>query len=982
MQPQASKRTAVVAWVFFALAALLFLSSLAAAYLMNRTGINEIIVDRAGNVALIAGKQLETIVENGDNRTWEIPEALARNSIAVSDGLDGYIIGAASSREIARLTMTGQPLWTCTLPEEAGFISDIALSAGRILVGTGYGIWVVSINGAIEGRLELSDFGFDSQAQPVIMSVTPFDELAIADLDSKSILVYDESAALERIFWLDQVAIKGLVPEAILAMTKEVFIIAGKIAGFPVLVKFDAATGSAILLELPDEEWKGSVRLRSIPDGFVVCDIDRGFLWSYGADGNLAGAYQMEFLGLNSVDREFWKSLHRLLIWSATFAAVWSLIGFFASWILHRKTLSNPGLWALFAPPIGLSVLSATEKEEYSKKLFGTLICSLLGLVIFLAGCNVLWHMDINDFAHSIERTWHKTNAAIKKIQPAPDSIYDTYLSDAAAYTSGPTPEERYLLAVWYLRNNKGQTQLIDAGIKELSLAAAESGYSFYELYGAAVANKPWPAKTQADNIIPAIGSVSGGRTPWFSGGEGEIHLVPVGPLDSNLVRRLQNELNNRINRTCIVMEPVSLDFSNIDAANGRFLSSQFLKSYDTEKAIWTFAIVDSQLDSLALSEIAPENRISILSLSAISQDNPLSSEQRINRIMRQVLEHLGAAANFAWSQNDHADCRTYRSKTNAQLDSAVSQPDDVCRQRIEAAMDLWAYFSSEDPQALEQVWAEKGPDTGAILPVLIRDAAIKLWSGQKAQALEILTKTDNMDTSFRLIDELLAAAKTRLSGEFAEPVYDPENRKWAGAFMINVADGLQNIFPEEAIYFGERARRLEWTSWQVDRVIGIACMAAGAYQQALTHLSKAVQESTFDEQTFAYYALASIAAGESVPARKTLESLTASTDVSKSKAGGAWFALGLLEMHSKDMYRAVTAFRKAARLLPEWPLPYERLAKAWESLGLKKQADASRERFYKMGGKSVIDFERYSTVASLQTKELSETGEPDDSQQ
>src|SRR5690606_15580569 len=88
MQPQASKRTAVVAWVFFALAALLFLSSLAAAYLMNRTGINEIIVDRAGNVALIAGKQLETIVENGDNRTWEIPEALARNSIAVSDGLD------------------------------------------------------------------------------------------------------------------------------------------------------------------------------------------------------------------------------------------------------------------------------------------------------------------------------------------------------------------------------------------------------------------------------------------------------------------------------------------------------------------------------------------------------------------------------------------------------------------------------------------------------------------------------------------------------------------------------------------------------------------------------------------------------------------------------------------------------------------------------------------------------------------------------
>jgi len=961
MQPQASKRTAVVAWVFFALAALSFLSSLGAAYLGNRTGISEIIIDRAGNVALIAGKQLETIVENGDNRTWEIPEVLSHNSIAVSDGLDGYIIGAASSREIGRFTMTGHPLWTCTLPEEAGSISDIALSAGRIFVGTGFGIWVVSINGTIEGRLELSDFGFDSQGQPVIMSVTPLDELAIADLDSKSILIYDKSNVLQQISWLDRVAVKGLAPEAILAMTKDVIIIAGKIAGYSVLAKFDAATGSAVLLELPGEVWKGSVRLRSIPEGFVICDIDRSFLWSYGADGSFMGAYQKEFMGINSVDKEFWKSLCRILIWIAVFSAAWSLIGFLAAWILRRKTLTYPGLWALIAPPIGLSILSATEKEEYSKKVAGTLICSVLGLLVFLAGCNVLWQMDVADFSNSVSRTWHKTFAAIRKMQPAPDSIYDTYLADLSAYASGPTPEERYLLAVWYLGNNKGQKQLIDAGINELSLAAAESGHSFYELYGAAVANKPWPTKT--DSVIPVIGPVSSNRNPWFSGGEGEIHLVPVGPFDSNLLRRLQNELNGRIGRVCLIMEPVLLDSSNTDVANGRFLSANFLKSYAPGKAIWTFAIVDSQLDSLALSEIAPENRISILSLSAISQDTPPSAEQRINRIMRQVLEHLGAAANFSWSPSDHTDCRSYRSKTNAQLDSAVSQPDDVCRLRIETAMELWAYLSSEDPQALEKVWAEKDAGTGTSLSFLVRDAAIKLWSGQKAQALEILTKADGLDPSFRLIDELLAAAKTRLTGEFAEPVYDPDNRKWAAAFMINAADDLQSIFPEESVYFGERARRLEWPSWQADRVIGIACMAAGAYQQALTHLSKAVQDSPFDEQTFAYYALASIAAGESVQGRKTLESLTKSTD--NAKAGGAWFALGLLEMYSNDMYRAATVFRKAARLLPEWPLPYERLASVWESLGLIKQADASRERFYDMGGRTLIDLDLFWTATT-----------------
>ena len=963
MQPQASKRTAVVAWVFFALAALSFLSSMGTAYLGNRTGISEIIVDRAGNVALIAGNQLETIIENGDNRTWEIPETLSRNSIAVSDGLDGYIIAAASSRDIGRFTMTGHPLWTCTLPEEAGSISDIALSAGRVFVGTGYGIWVVSINGTIEGRLELADFGFDSQGQPVIMSVTPQDELAVADLDSKSILIYNKENVLGQIFWLDQAAVKGLAPEAILALTKEVIIIAGKIADYPVLVKYDAANGSAILLGLPEEVWKGFVRLRSTPEGFVICDIDRGLLWSYGSNGIFKRPYQKEFSGLNSVDREFWKSLCRILIWVAAFTAAWALFGFLAAWILRRKALSYPGLWALFAPPIGLSVLSSTEKEEFPKKIAGTLICALLGLLIFLAGCNVLWHKDLAEVSDSVAWTWHQTSAVLRKMQPAPKSIYNTYLADLSVYTSGPSPEERYLLAVWYLANNKSQKQIIDAAISELSLAAAESGRSFYELYEAALANKSWPDKP--DNAIPAIGSASSNRNPWFSGGEGEIHLVPVGPLDSNLLRRLQNELNGRINRVCVIMEPVKLDSSNTNVTNGRFLSADFLKTYIADQAIWTFAIVDSQLDSSALSEIAPENRVSILSLEAISQDTPPSSEQRINRIMRQVLEHLSAAANFAWSPDDHADCRSYRSKTIAQLDSAVSQPDTVCRQRVETALDLWAYLSSGDPQALEKVWAERDISSGSNLAILVRDAAIKLWSGQKAQALEILTKADGLDPSFSLLDELLAAAKTRLTGEFAEPVYDPENRQWAGAFMINAADGLRSLFPEESVYFGERARRLEWTAWQADRVIGIACMEAGAYRQALTHLSKAVQDCVFDEQTFAYYAMASIAAGESVQGRKTLESLSASTN--NVQASGAWFALGLLEMHSDDMYRAATAFRKAARLLPEWPLPYEMLARVWDSLGLKKQADASRERFQKMGGDVFIDFDLCQKVTDTE---------------
>lgn len=211
-------------------------------------------------------------------------------------------------------------------------------------------------------------------------------------------------------------------------------------------------------------------------------------------------------------------------------------------------------------------------------------------------------------------------------------------------------------------------------------------------------------------------------------------------------------------------------------------------------------------------------------------------------------------------------------------------------------------------------------------------------------QAMEILSQAGRNDLRFPIIAELLAATRIRLNGDFAEPSHESEQRRWVASALYNWAEKLSSIHPEEAIYWAERARRLEWTNWQIDALCGRAYLNAGAHEQAFLHLSKAVAECGSAHEPIMLYALSALQAGEASAALRTLERMTLGEPGRRRAA--AWAAMAAINLAHKEHGPAVAALRKAIESDRDWPLPYAMLRDAWTDMGWHAQAEVARVRF------------------------------------
>lgn len=960
MQANPSRGLRKTGWVLILLAIIMLLGVIVTRSLSSQLQSYDVVYDRAGNATILAGEQV-WLVKNGESRRgWRVSAPFSQNAILISDGLDGFFMANSGGRQVGHVGPGGVTTWQADLPVETR-IRDLAQSGSRLLVGTDDGIWVVDPAGGVEGRFVPDDAAPGGCGRTAALSVSPQGYVLAVDLQSRSLSWFDTKGVLIHMQNMDCGAIAGAVPLAALALSEGRAFVAAEMGGHPVLIDYQAQTNRATLVELPVNPWGDKVKMRAVPGGALLCDPARGFLWRYDTNEMIPVPRKTVFADLPSSNSTWWRALYRVFLWAAFVSIFWALVCGIGAWRSARSKSIGPfGVWALLSPLCGIRLFAAGEPGSRKGAWPGVILCTLAGLLIAAIGGWAVWQVEPARVAAVMDKSAERVKSFVTRRPAVPHSPYETYLYRGSA---DPAAEAHYRLAVWYLNSDMERPLSLKAAAVEISKACSKSGSGFSELCRLADEGAPWPGSAPQESLA-VLGTYAFSPSPWLSPGEGEIHVVPVGPVDKRLMNRTIQELSARLNRPCVVASELPIQPPAFDITTGHVQSSSTLHSISSSGAVWTFALVPALLDTKTMSEMAADRRTSLISLPAVGYGS-VGLEKVAARLSRLAMEHLSAVANAGWGDRDHKDCTAVRSGSADRLDAAVLELDSTCRQRIETLLDLCTYLETRDRTTLGKIWMQG--DSGS-LKDLARSGAVALWNGERVQALEILSQAGSKDRGFGIVSELLAATRNRLNGNFAEPDYSDSERKWAAALLYNWAEELSVINPEEAMYWAERSRRLKWPAWQVDVLCGRACMQAGAPEQAFLYFSKAIQESGGNSDPIMLYTISALQAGETSQAMQTLRKMTLGEPGRRRAA--AWMAIGAADLAQKEYDRAATAFRKAAELSPDWPAPYAMLQEAWTKMGLIRQAEVAGILFQRAGGSAGVPV--WSTLEKVEESQPS----------